>query len=388
MIFQPFVPIFAENSNTAEVSDVETQFLDAYDQISKLEEIDVSECELIIKAATGIENAGHGIVNFGKGLYNLADGVITGGKNQVEYDQYSDYIGQIKEANKKIVDAKAKAECMKTAFDNGGIEAAKNADPSKVNKGSLETQMKAMDEARTALTDAGNCLKEVASTLETIAKVLSGLGTVAELLSLIPALGTPCAVVGLALSIAGDVLAPLAKSMASAGDGLLAAAQQGANSEAGTYALDNFKHTAIEEAPKAALNIALDVAGSSVTGNSNVIKDASSKFLDSTLDLGGSASKLWDPTSSFVQDAVKLVGTNRGWSEKAIETAPKLITGVPRATNTLYQAATGEKLYDNPVTGVKQLEKDTAGGVGGWLADQVSPAYHEPDVNYDGDDDE
>ena len=42
MLFQPFVPLFAENSNTAEVSSAETQFLDAYDQISKLEEIDVS----------------------------------------------------------------------------------------------------------------------------------------------------------------------------------------------------------------------------------------------------------------------------------------------------------------------------------------------------------
>ena len=28
----------------------------------------------------------------------------------------------------------------------------------------------------------------------------------------------------------------------------------------------------------------------------------------------------------------------------------------------------------------------SAKGVGGWLADQVSPAYHEPDVNYEGDD--
>ena len=252
MVFQPFVPLFAENSNTAEVSDAETQFLDAYDQISKLEEINIDECKGIIKAATGVENVGHGIVNVGKGIWNLVDGVATGGKNQVEYDQYADYVGQIEEANKKIVEAKEKAETMKAAFDKGGIDAAKDADPSKVNKGSLETQLQAMDDARKALKDAGNCLKEVASTMKTIAKVLSGLGTVAELLSLIPALGTPCAVIGLALSIAGDVLAPVAECLDSAGDGLIAAAQQGEYSEAGTYAMDNFKHTAVEEAPKAA----------------------------------------------------------------------------------------------------------------------------------------
>ena len=392
MLFQPFVPLFAENSNTAEVSSAETQFLDAYDQISKLEEIDVSECEGIIKAATGIENTGHAIKNGFTWLGNQWDKLTNDGKNQKEYDEYADYIGQIKEANKKIIEAKAQAECMKTAFDNGGIDAAKNADPSKVSKGSLETQMQAMDDARTALTDAGNCLKDVAKTMETIATVLSGLSTVAGLLSLIPALSGPCAVISLALGIAGDVLSPVAKCMDSAGDGLIAAAQAGANSEAGTYAMDNFKHTAVEEAPKAAFNIALDVVGSKYVGgeSSNAIKDASSKYLDDVLDLGGNASKLWDPTSSIVGDTFKYVGTNLGWSEKAIKVASDVTVKAPRAANSFYKAATGENLYENPLTdiSVKSQEKNIVKGVGGWLADQVAPAYHEPDLNYDGDDDE
>ena len=87
-------------------------------------------------------------------------------------------------------------------------------------------------------------------------------------------------------------------------------------------------------------------------------------------------------------DTFKVIGESRGWSSEAIKAASDLTVKVPRASNTFYQAFTGEKLYDNPVTGVKQAEKNAVGGVGGWLADQVAPAYHEPDIYYDGDDDE
>ena len=379
MLFQPFVPLFAENSNTDELSDAEAQFLEAYDQITALEEINVDECKGVIEAAGFCENVGHFFVNIGKGVYNL----FVDDENEVEYDEYSDYIAQIEEANNKIVEAKAQAEAMKAAFDEGGIDAAKNADPSQVSQGSYETQLQAMDDARTALTDTGNCLKEVASVMSTISTIFSGLGTVLELIALIPGLGLPLAAVGLAFNLASDVLDPCAECLDSAGDGLIAAAQAGENSEAGTYAMDNFKHTAAEEAPKAALNIVLDIVSSDVTG----LKEAALGHFDDVLDAGGNVSKYWDPAKGMVQDAFTSVAGNK-MSEEAIKNASEIAVSIPRTINSMCEDFTGNPLYENPIMGVEDIGEKAVEGMAGRFADQVAPEYHEPDVNYEGDDEE
>ena len=397
MLFQPFVPVFANNSNTGDITNAETQFLDAYNKIEALEKIDISEVELLVKAAQGAENLGHGVVNGAKGVYNAFDNLITGGKNQVEYDKYSDYIQQIKDANDKIVEAKAQAKCMKSAFDAGGIDAAKNADPSKVSRGSLETQLKAMDDARKALNDAGKCLKEVGNVMSGIAKIFAGLGTVIGLIGLIPGATAVCEPISLAFNLAGDLLTPCAECMKSAGDGLIAAAQEGAFSEAGTYSLDNVKNTAVKEFPKAAFNVVLDVAGSGVTGSADAAKDAtvnaarstSSRFLG---DAGGEAveelaKKFWSPTTGFVADVFKAFGTSKGWqfTDDAYKVASKLFTGVPSALSSFSQAFGGPKIEFPKIPGIKDAEKVVVGDISGAVADTFLPT-HEPDVNYEGDD--
>lgn len=163
MLLQPFAPVMARqvideygretapssstgsNYNSAEIEEARAEFDTAYEQITGMQAIDVSNMSWTL---------------------TIADLFIPG-----------DLKAEIAAANEMLEDAKAQMEEAKTQMDSGDVEAAMNADPSKVAGDTMEAQSQAMSDIRQGLTNAGNTLVAVGGVVETVCNTLSSIIT-------------------------------------------------------------------------------------------------------------------------------------------------------------------------------------------------------------------
>ncbi|MBU1106041.1 MAG: hypothetical protein KKB51_05175 [Candidatus Riflebacteria bacterium] len=284
ILFQPIfaeVAVWAANTNAAEIARAKQEYQKTYEQIMSLETVDLGW--------------------FAGGVVD-----VVGKIESAVTKQEKDYIKEIEEANKQILQAKADAVETRNLINAGDLEAAAAKDPSQManslaeSGGAMAKYQEAMTKAGYALTGVGNALSALGDFLTitcgvlTVVAIIAGTMTAGTLaVALAPVLAKLIPITN-AISIAAGLLT-------AAGNSLISSAEKGIVDDANL--LGNLgKDVAIEGVKIIVAQKLLPVVGNKI--GKTLAKRISSTFSKTA---ANAFSKVWNPKKASTNGLSKIL---------------------------------------------------------------------------------
>lgn len=303
ILFQPIIaeiPVWAATSSAAEIAKAKQEYQKTYDQIMALETVDLGW--------------------FGGGVVDLVSKVESAVTNKEK-----DYIKQIEEANKQILQAKSDAVATMNLINAGDLDAAAAKDPSQMANGLAESGG-AMAKYQEAMTKAGFALVSVGTAFMALSDFLTVTCAVLTIVAI--AAG---AISGGSLAVAlAPVLAKLipattyisiaAAMLTAAGNSLISSAEKGVVDDANLLSSLS-KDVAIEGAKIVIAQKLVPLAGGKI---GKLLSKKISSIFNQTA--AKAFTKVWNPKNASANGLSKLVNFK-----------PLYKNSVPKASSQLYK---------------------------------------------------